>query len=60
MLDSVRGRLALWHTAVLAVLLIGFATASDLWLERVVVRRDDRFLEEATTAFHSSLSAELT
>jgi two-component system OmpR family sensor kinase len=59
-LDSVRSRLALWHTAVLAVLLIGFATASDLWLERVVVRRDDRFLEEATSAFHSNLAAELS
>lgn len=60
MLDSVRSRLALWHTAVLAVLLIAFATASDLWLARVVVRRDDRFLEEATGAFHSNLSAELS
>ena len=59
MLDSVRSRLALWHTVVLAVLLIGIATASDLWLERVVVRRDDRFLEEATLAFHSNLTAEL-
>lgn len=60
MLDSVRSRMALWHTAVLAVLLIGFATASDKWLERVVVRRDDRFLEETTSAFHSNLSAELS
>jgi two-component system OmpR family sensor kinase len=59
-IDSVRSRLALWHTVVLAVLLIGFATASDLWLERVVVRRDDRFLEEATGAFHSNLTAEMT
>ena len=59
MIDSVRGRLALWHTVVLAVLLIGFATVSDMWLERVVVRRDDRFLEEATHAFHSNLTAEL-
>jgi two-component system OmpR family sensor kinase len=58
-IDSVRSRLALWHTVVLAVLLIGFATASNLWLERVVVRRDDRFLEEATSAFHANLSAEL-
>ena len=60
MIDSVRSRLALGHTAVLAVLLIGLATASDLWLERVVVRRDDRFLEEATNAFQSSVAAELT
>ena len=59
MIDSVRSRLALWHTVVLAVLLIGFATVSYLWLERVVVRRDDRFLEEATSAFHAHLAAEL-
>ncbi len=59
MIDSVRSRLALWHTAVLAVLLVVFATASYLWLERVVVRRDDRFLEEATNALQSNLAAEL-
>ena len=60
MLDSVRSRLALWHTAMLAVLLIGFAGASDLWLERVVGRRDDRFLEESTDAFRANLVAELS
>lgn len=59
MLDSVRSRLAFWHTGVLAVLLIGFAAASDLWLERVIGRRDDRFLEESTSAFRASLLAEL-
>ena len=60
MLDSVRSRLAFWHTGVLAVLLIGFAAASDLWLERVIGRRDDRFLEESTSAFCASVLAELT
>ena len=59
MIDSVRSRLALWHTLALAILLVCFATASYLWLERIVVRRDDRFLEEATGAFHANLSAEL-
>ena len=59
MLDSVRSRLAFWHTGVLAVLLIGFAAASDLWLERVIGRRDDRFLEESTSAFRASVLAEL-
>ncbi len=59
MLDSVRSRLAFWHTGVLAVLLIGFAAASDVWLERVVGRRDDRFLEESTNAFRASVLAEL-
>ena len=38
MLDSVRGRLALWHTAILAVMLVAFATATDLWLERAAGR----------------------
>ncbi|MDQ2666562.1 MAG: ATP-binding protein [Gemmatimonadota bacterium] len=60
MLDSVRSRLALWHTGVLAVLLIGFAGASDLWLERVVGRRDDRFLEESTSGFQANVAAELS
>ncbi len=59
MIDSVRSRLAFWHTGVLAVLLIGFALASDLWLERVVGRREDRFLEESTNAFRANLLAEL-
>ncbi len=60
MLDSVRSRLAFWHTGVLAVLLIGFAGASDLWLERVVGRRDDRSLEESTNGFRANLAAELS
>ena len=60
MLDSVRSRLAFWHTGVLAVLLIGFAGASDLWLERVVGHRDDRFLEELTNGFRANLVAELS
>ncbi|HEX7977886.1 MAG TPA: ATP-binding protein [Gemmatimonadaceae bacterium] len=59
MLDSVRGRLALWHTAILAVMLVAFATATDLWLERAAGRREDRFLEESTLAFRSNVLAEL-
>jgi heavy metal sensor kinase len=58
-LDSVRNRLALWHTIVLAVLLIGFAIATDWWLARAVSRREDRFLEEATLAFRANITAEL-
>lgn len=58
MLDSVRSRLALWHTLVLAVLLVGFAAVSYLWLDSTVRRRDDRFLEEAATAFRTSVEAE--
>src|SRR4051812_43385214 len=59
MLDSVRGRLALWHTAILAVMLAAFATATDLWLERAAGRREDRFLEESTLAFRANVLAEL-
>jgi two-component system OmpR family sensor kinase len=59
MLDSVRSRLALWHTVVLAVLLIGFATATDLWMGRAISRREDRFLEESTNALRANVAAEL-
>ncbi|MDB4882147.1 MAG: two-component histidine kinase [Gemmatimonadetes bacterium] len=59
MLDSVRSRLALWHTVVLAVLLIGFATATDLWMGRAISRREDRFLEESTGALRANVAAEL-
>ena len=59
MLDSVRSRLALWHTAVLAVLLISFAIATGWWLTRAVSRREDRFLEESTIAFRANIAAEL-
>jgi two-component system OmpR family sensor kinase len=59
MLDSVRSRLALWHTAVLAVLLIGFAAATELWMARAVSRREDRFLQESTNAFRANIAGEL-
>src|SRR6476646_3199850 len=59
MLDSVRGRLALWHTAILAVMLVTFAIATDLWLERAAGRREDRFLEASTLAFRANVLAEL-
>jgi len=59
MLDSVRSRLALFHTAILAVMLVAFAMATDLWLERAAGRREDRFLEESTVAFRANVMAEL-
>jgi len=59
MLDSVRGRLALWHTAILAVMLAAFAMATDLWLEHAAGRREDRFLVESTLAFRANVMAEL-
>src|SRR4051794_10473717 len=59
MLDSIRGRLALFHTAILAVMLAAFAMATDLWLEHAAGRREDRFLEESTLAFRANVMAEL-
>jgi signal transduction histidine kinase len=44
---------------VLAVMLVAFAIATDLWLERAASHREDRFLEESTQAFHSNVAAEL-
>jgi two-component system, OmpR family, sensor kinase len=58
MLDSVRGRLALWHTAVLAAMLIAFAIATNVLLQRAVGRREDRFLEESTNALRANIAAE--
>jgi two-component system, OmpR family, sensor kinase len=58
MLDSVRSRLALWHTAVLALVLVILSVTSYLWLKRAVDRRDDRFLEESASAFGANAVAE--
>src|SRR5947208_6833331 len=40
-------------------MLVAFATATDLWLERAASRREDRFLEESAQAFSSNVAAEL-
>ena len=58
MLGSVRARLAAWHTAVLAVVLIGFATVSYGFLERTTARRTDRSLEQTAAAFINDLTDE--
>ena len=58
MLDSMRARLALWHTATLAALLIAFAGASYVFLEHATMRRMDRYLAETATAFSAELQAE--
>ena len=57
-MESVRARLALWHTAVVAALLGAFATAGYLILSDTVHRRADRFLEESARAFAADIVAE--
>ncbi|MDQ6888041.1 MAG: ATP-binding protein [Gemmatimonadota bacterium] len=58
MLDSVRVRLALWHTAVLGVLLVSFAVAAYAFVARTSARRIDRDLEDTARAFAIALAAE--
>lgn len=58
MIDSVRSRLALWHTLVLATLLIGFATLSYGMLGRTIARRTDAYLEESAAALANDLMAD--
>jgi heavy metal sensor kinase len=54
-LDSVRSRLALWHTLVLAALLIIFASLSFGMLRRTIARRTDAYLEESAAALAHDL-----
>ena len=56
--SSVRARLALWHTAVLAVLLAAFAVAAYLFVSRAVSARTDASLADALLDLRSGLLAE--
>ena len=58
MIDSVRGRLALWHTTVLAALLIVFAALSYGMLGRTFSHRTDAYLEESAAALANNLRAD--
>jgi two-component system OmpR family sensor kinase len=58
MIDSVRGRLALWHTSVLAALLVTFASLSYGMLSRTISRRTDAYLEESVAALSDDLHAD--
>lgn len=55
---SVRTRLALWHTAILAALLAASAIASVLFLRQSNARVRDSDLADTWTAFRSELVAE--
>ena len=56
---SVRTRLALWHTAVLALVLVAFTVATWAFLDRLTRDRIDRSLAEAARSFHQAMLSEL-
>lgn len=58
MFDSVRARLTLWYTGVLALVLVVFAVSAYLFLSRTLDRRTDDSLAEMSRAFAETLSAE--
>jgi two-component system OmpR family sensor kinase len=58
MFDSVRSRLTLWYTGVLALVLVAFAVASYLFLSRALNRRTDESLAEMARAFNETLRTE--
>jgi heavy metal sensor kinase len=58
MFDSVRARLTLWYTGVLALVLIVFAVTAYFFLSRTLDRRTDDSLSEMSRAFAETLSAE--
>ena len=58
-LDSVRGRLAAWHTAVLALVLVAFSAATYAFLVELTRQRTDRLLVDTARAFHHTFISEL-
>ena len=56
--SSLRVRLTLWYTVLLALPLIGFAVVSYFVFAQALLRRTDRFIGDALTAFSSELTAE--
>ncbi len=59
MLESVRVRLTLWYTAVLALALVALALAGYLAFWRDTVQRTDGDLAELSSAFLTTLDAEM-
>jgi two-component system, OmpR family, sensor kinase len=59
MFDSVRVRLALWYSAVLALVLLALAGAMYLLLARNAVQSTDSNLSELADAFLTTVNAEL-
>lgn len=58
MFDSVRMRLTLWYTGVLALILVIFAFAAYFFLARALSGRTDASLAEITRAFTATFVAE--
>ncbi len=59
MLDSVRVRLTLWHTAVLAFVLVALSLITYFIFWRSTVQRTDTNLAELSEAFLTTLHAEV-
>lgn len=60
MLESVRLRLTLWYTGVLALVLVTLAAAGYFIFWQSTVKRTDSDLAELSSAFLTTLTAELT
>lgn len=58
MFASLRARLALWHSLLLGIPLVGFALISYVAFSRALVGGTDRFIGEALAAFTQELGAE--
>jgi heavy metal sensor kinase len=58
MFSSVRARLTLWYTGVLALVLVSFALAGYLFLSHTLNRRTDDALAEMANAFAATLASE--
>src|SRR6266850_8539757 len=59
MLESMRARLTLWYTAILALVLTGFAVATYIYIARATAQRTDASLAESADSFISSVRPEL-
>jgi heavy metal sensor kinase len=58
MLDSMRARLTLWYTGVLALVLVVFAFATYAYLARAARERTDQSLADAANSFATNFAAE--
>lgn len=56
--STLRGRLTLWYTALLAVPLVALAIGFYALFARTLARRTDQFIDDALTAFSRELTAE--
>ncbi len=58
MIESVRVRLALWHTTIVPVQLLALAIAAYAFIARMTESRLDQYLEETAAAFRLELVAQ--